>query len=66
MDKVKILEAACKLKPSKFILWAEDMRLNPIIENREDVFNVNEDEVHLDVSGTKITYIGGALLIKAQ
>jgi len=61
MKEEQILEAAAKLVPSKFILWAEDRGLGPVIENRDDVFNVNRDEVHIKVGKLKLTYNEGQL-----
>jgi len=61
MTPEKIKEAASKLKVSKFILWSEDMKLNPVITNRDEVFNVNLDEVHLDVGGISLIFINGKL-----
>ena len=59
MELSKILDSAKRLKPSKFISWAEDMKLNPVIENRDDIFNVNLDDVRIDVLGNKIFYSNG-------
>ena len=61
MKEEQILEAASKLIPSKFILWAEDRGLDPVIENRDDIFNVNRDEVHIKVGKLKLTYNEGQL-----
>jgi len=61
MKEEQILEAASKLVTSKFILWAEDRGLGPVIENRDDVFNVNRDEVHIIVGKLKLTYNEGQL-----
>lgn len=61
MKEEQILEAAAKLIPSKFILWAEDRGLQPVIENRDDIFNVNKDEVHIKIGTLKITYNEGQL-----
>lgn len=62
MNTDKIKDAASKLTVAKFILWAEDMKLNPVITNRDDVFNVNLDEVHLDVGGISIVFINGKMV----
>lgn len=61
MTPEKIKEAASKLTVSKFILWSENMKLNPVITNRDEVFNVNLDEVHLDVGGISLIFINGKL-----
>lgn len=61
MNQEKIKEAASKLTVAKFILWAEDMELDPIITNRDEVFNVNLDEVHLDVGKISLIFINGKL-----
>jgi hypothetical protein len=62
MEKQQIIDAANTLIPSKFIAWADKQNLNPEILNKDDVFNVNRDDVELKVGGILLKFSDGKLL----
>ena len=62
MEKQQIIDAANTLIPSKFIAWAGNQGLNPEIVNKDDVFNVNRDDVELKVGGILLKFSDGKLI----
>ena len=62
METQKILDAANTLIPTKFIAWAQTQNLNPEILNRDDVFNVNRDDVELKVGGIILKFSNGKVV----
>ena len=62
MKDKQIIDAANTLIPSKFITWADNQDLNPEILNKDDVFNVNRDDVELRVGKLVLKFSDGKLV----
>jgi len=62
MKDKQIIDAANTLIPSKFITWADNQDLNPEILNKDDVFNVNRDDVELKVGKLVLKFSDGKLV----
>jgi hypothetical protein len=62
MKDKQIIDAANTLIPSKFIPWADNQDLNPEILNKDDVFNVNRDDVELKVGKLVLKFSDGKLV----
>ena len=58
----QIIDAARTLITSKFIAWADNQDLNPVIVNKDDVFNVNRDDVELKVGKLILKFSDGKLV----
>lgn len=62
MKDKQIIDAASTLITSKFIAWADNQDLNPVIVNKDDVFNVNRDDVELKVGKLILKFSDGKLV----
>jgi hypothetical protein len=62
MKDKQIIDAANTLIPSKFIAWADNQDLNPEILNKDDVFNLNRDDVELRVGKLVLKFSDGKLV----
>jgi hypothetical protein len=62
MKDKQIIDAARTLITSKFIAWADNQDLNPVIVNKDDVFNVNRDDVELKVGKLVLKFSDGKLV----
>ena len=62
MKDKQIIDAARTLITSKFIAWADNQDLNPAIVNKDDVFNVNRDDVELKVGKLILKFSDGKLV----
>jgi hypothetical protein len=62
MKDKQIIDAANTLIPSKFIAWADNQDLSPEILNKDDVFNVNRDDVELRVGKLVLKFSDGKLV----
>ena len=62
MKDKQIIDAASTLITSKFIAWADNQDLNPGIVNKDDVFNVNRDDVELKVGKLILKFSDGKLV----
>jgi len=62
MKDKQIIDAARTLITSKFIAWADNQDLNPVIVNKDDVFNVNRDDVELKVGKLILKFSDGKLV----
>jgi len=59
--KEKILDVAQHLGAAKFMTWANDNDLRPVIENYDDVFDLNRDRALIDVDGHKLEFEEGKI-----
>ena len=62
MKDKQIIDAARTLITSKFIAWTDNQDLNPVIVNKDDVFNVNRDDVELKVGKLILKFSDGKLV----